>query len=66
MCGDEEGRERGRPSGTQLSSFSHLNRSDGQDVDTQRARCHREELGDMEGAVIGGRKSRLWLCEAFM
>ena len=28
--GDEEGRKRGRSSGTQLSSFSHLDRSDGQ------------------------------------
>ncbi len=43
--------------------FSRLDRSDGQNVDAQRARCHRNELGGMEGAVIGGRKSRLWLCE---
>ncbi|OBT45567.1 hypothetical protein VE00_03583 [Pseudogymnoascus sp. WSF 3629] len=64
--GDEEGRKRGRSSGTQLSSFSHLDRSDGKNVDAQRARCHRKELGGMEGAVIGGRNSRLWLCEAFM
>jgi hypothetical protein len=28
--GDEEGRKRGRSSGTQLSSFSHLDRSDDQ------------------------------------
>jgi hypothetical protein len=28
--GDEEGRKRGRSSGTQLSSFSHLERSDDQ------------------------------------
>ncbi|ELR03277.1 hypothetical protein GMDG_06025 [Pseudogymnoascus destructans 20631-21] len=32
----------------------------------QRDRCHRKELGGMDGAVIGGRNSRLWLCEAFM
>jgi hypothetical protein len=31
--GDEEGLKRGRSSGTQLSSISHLDRSDDQDVD---------------------------------
>ncbi|KFZ18034.1 hypothetical protein V502_04324 [Pseudogymnoascus sp. VKM F-4520 (FW-2644)] len=47
-------------------SILHLDRSDDQNVDAQRARCHHKELGGMEGAVIGGGNSRLWLCEAFM
>ncbi|KFY42805.1 hypothetical protein V494_02235, partial [Pseudogymnoascus sp. VKM F-4513 (FW-928)] len=38
-------------------------RKGAKDVDAQRARCHREALGGMEGAVIEKRKSRMWLWE---
>ncbi|KFZ20255.1 hypothetical protein V501_00253 [Pseudogymnoascus sp. VKM F-4519 (FW-2642)] len=38
-------------------------RKGARDVDAQRARCHREELGGMEGAIIEKRESSMWLCE---
>ena len=52
----------------QFSSFSQLDRSDNQtsmlkgSLPSQRARGH----GKMEGAVIEGRKSRLWFYEVFI
>ncbi|KFX85897.1 hypothetical protein O988_09861 [Pseudogymnoascus sp. VKM F-3808] len=52
--GDGEGRERGRSSGTQLSSSSHLDDPTARHRNAQRDRCHRKELGGMDGAVIGG------------
>ncbi len=63
--GGEEGRKRGRSSGTQLSSFSHLGRSDDQTSMLKGLFCRREELGSIKGAVIEGPKSMLWFCEAF-
>ncbi|KFX95969.1 hypothetical protein V490_03605 [Pseudogymnoascus sp. VKM F-3557] len=68
--GDEEGRKGGRSSGTQLSSSSHLDRSDGQNIDAQSkglvaiakssvACCGEAEPGDPLGGAMqyggGGR-----------
>ncbi|KFY36156.1 hypothetical protein V494_05258, partial [Pseudogymnoascus sp. VKM F-4513 (FW-928)] len=59
--GDEEGLNRGRSSGTQLSSISHLDRSDDQDVDAQRACCHRGELGG-KGVNRGCGSAEAFMC----
>ncbi|KKZ62423.1 hypothetical protein EMCG_03163 [[Emmonsia] crescens] len=51
----------GRSSGTQLSSISHLDRSNDQDVDAQRACCHRGELGG-KGANRGCGSVEAFMC----
>ncbi|KFY98513.1 hypothetical protein V498_01414 [Pseudogymnoascus sp. VKM F-4517 (FW-2822)] len=59
--GDEEGLKRGTSSGTQLSSILHLDRSDDQDVDAQRACCHRGELGG-KGVNRGCGSAEAFMC----
>ncbi|KFY64956.1 hypothetical protein V496_02908, partial [Pseudogymnoascus sp. VKM F-4515 (FW-2607)] len=60
--GDGERRERGRPKGTQLSSSSHLDRSDGQTSRRSKGSLpSQKSSAAWTAAVIGGRNSRLAL-----